>query len=423
LSDNSILINAYEFTYEDTSVELGKTYYYYVLTEVDGNNYFSEADAGYARQDLNFVINSSHGSPSPSTGTYTYTAATNVPSGSVSSPADQTSSVRYICTGYSGTGNAPSGNTTSYPEFTIEQESGITWNWKPQYIVTVSAGSNGIVTSDPSGWHDGGDSITVTAQPDSGFDVDRWLVNGTKVQDGGTSLTRNNLSGAQNISVLFTNTEVNFSITSEHGNPSPEVGSNSYNVNDSVPSGSVTSPADDNGSQRFICTGFIGTGDAPTGTSTSYSSFQITQDSSITWQWKTQYMVSMQMSSGGVIVGNPSGWHDENCSITASVQPNSGYEVEKWFINGTAYQNGGNDFSFDSLEEPTNIYVQFMQADTVLGDFTGEGDVNMLDFAVLASQWMNAPGTPSADISVPADGFVDALDLVVLAENWLIGLN
>jgi len=49
--------------------------------------------------------------------------------------------------------------------------------------------------------------------------------------------------------------------------------------------------------------------------------------------------------------------------------------------------------------------------------------VDLLDFSVLAGQWLQAPGEPSADIApeIP-DGVVDILDLAVLANHWLEGL-
>ncbi|HUT30717.1 MAG TPA: LamG domain-containing protein [Sedimentisphaerales bacterium] len=57
-------------------------------------------------------------------------------------------------------------------------------------------------------------------------------------------------------------------------------------------------------------------------------------------------------------------------------------------------------------------------------DVTGNCMVDLEDFAVLGSQWLGPPATPSADIAPnPADGWVDGLDLAVLAGQWLeIGL-
>ena len=54
-------------------------------------------------------------------------------------------------------------------------------------------------------------------------------------------------------------------------------------------------------------------------------------------------------------------------------------------------------------------------------DLDGTGDVSFGDFSILASQWMQAPGTPSADIAPEAagDGEVNILDLAVLTDHWL----
>jgi hypothetical protein len=55
-------------------------------------------------------------------------------------------------------------------------------------------------------------------------------------------------------------------------------------------------------------------------------------------------------------------------------------------------------------------------------DIDGDGDVDFFDYAILASQWLQAPGEPSADIApLGGDGIVNILDLGVLADNWLEG--
>jgi parallel beta-helix repeat protein len=54
-------------------------------------------------------------------------------------------------------------------------------------------------------------------------------------------------------------------------------------------------------------------------------------------------------------------------------------------------------------------------------DLDGDGDVDFFDFAILASQWHQVPGIPSADIA-PAirDQVVSMEDLAVITENWLL---
>ena len=54
-------------------------------------------------------------------------------------------------------------------------------------------------------------------------------------------------------------------------------------------------------------------------------------------------------------------------------------------------------------------------------DINGDDKVDFLDFAILADQWFQAPGIPSADIAPESgdDGIVNLLDLNVLTEHWL----
>jgi len=54
------------------------------------------------------------------------------------------------------------------------------------------------------------------------------------------------------------------------------------------------------------------------------------------------------------------------------------------------------------------------------GDLNNDCRVNFLDFAILANQWLQLPGTPSADIApIVGDDIVNFLDLALMAEHWL----
>lgn len=57
-------------------------------------------------------------------------------------------------------------------------------------------------------------------------------------------------------------------------------------------------------------------------------------------------------------------------------------------------------------------------------DIDGDWDVDLLDYTILADQWQQVPGEPSADIDPPfGDGIVDINDLAFLVENWLWGVS
>ena len=56
----------------------------------------------------------------------------------------------------------------------------------------------------------------------------------------------------------------------------------------------------------------------------------------------------------------------------------------------------------------------------MLADLNEDGKINLVDFAILASQWRQVPGVPSADIAPPdsGDGIVDIYDLELLVDDW-----
>ncbi|MHC4543658.1 MAG: Ser-Thr-rich GPI-anchored membrane family protein [Planctomycetota bacterium] len=64
-----------------------------------------------------------------------------------------------------------------------------------------------------------------------------------------------------------------------------------------------------------------------------------------------------------------------------------------------------------------------LQCDT-LCDFDNNNEINFADLAILAGQFGQAPGSPSADIApeVP-DNFVDRRDLAVFVEKWLFDIT
>lgn len=56
-------------------------------------------------------------------------------------------------------------------------------------------------------------------------------------------------------------------------------------------------------------------------------------------------------------------------------------------------------------------------------DIDGDGKVDSVDYSILALQWQQAPGVPSADI-VPfsGNGIVNVNDLSFFVESWLVGI-
>jgi hypothetical protein len=57
-----------------------------------------------------------------------------------------------------------------------------------------------------------------------------------------------------------------------------------------------------------------------------------------------------------------------------------------------------------------------------VSDFDFSENVDFLDLAAIAEQWLGTPGDPSADIApTPPDGKINLLDFSRFAQEWLIG--
>jgi hypothetical protein len=139
-------------------------------------------------------------------------------------------------------------------------------------------------------------------------------------------------------------------VSSAQDTPTPTSGW--FDAGTSIPA-SVTTPWAGSTGTRFVCTGWTGTGSVqPSGTGSSVT-FTINQVSSLTWNWKTQYLLTVLTDPSGLSpqpVRNPLGeagpangwWYDASTSVTLTAQSVSGYNFKNWAIDGTPQGNGAN---------------------------------------------------------------------------------
>ncbi|MCK4998368.1 MAG: dockerin type I repeat-containing protein, partial [Anaerohalosphaera sp.] len=82
--------------------------------------------------------------------------------------------------------------------------------------------------------------------------------------------------------------------------------------------------------------------------------------------------------------------------------------------------------NFDSSTEPGQV-LDFISlligTNREIGDFNGDGTVNMKDLEILVNDWLS--GNSLADIAPPpaGDGIVNIMDFAVMADNWLITID
>jgi len=129
--------------------------------------------------DVYLTVESDYGSPNPPVGENYLNYGMTI-TASVDSPvAGVTEGTRYVCTGWNGTGSAPAIGGTNSCQFTITQNSSITWAWKTQYELTIEIlpEGSGTVELSPAGedgYYDNGEVVTLTANSNTGYVFSHW---------------------------------------------------------------------------------------------------------------------------------------------------------------------------------------------------------------------------------------------------------
>tara|TARA_B110000467_G_scaffold8007_1_gene7073 strand:- start:138 stop:3911 length:3774 start_codon:yes stop_codon:yes gene_type:complete len=159
---------------EITGVDSGKVgFFSWYQHKLDIHHIKVEEIAG-----MPFEVFSNFGKPSPPAGLTNFEPGTKVLA-TVPSPIVDPPGFRRKVTGWSGTGSAPKGGIWFLPgnprlSFVINQASSLTWNWKTEVKVNITADGGGKVTGGSSKWYKEGSKLIVTAVPSTGNMFDGW---------------------------------------------------------------------------------------------------------------------------------------------------------------------------------------------------------------------------------------------------------
>jgi len=131
--------------------------------------------------------------------------------------------------------------------------------------------------------------------------------------------------------------QVQLTVVSAYDSPNPTSGP--YTPGTSI-TASVTSPVAGPAGTQYVCTGWTGTGDVPASGIGTTTTFIIAQDSSITWNWKTQYYLTVKTDPPGAATIPGEGWYDTPATLTAPLVSGK-YSFRFWFVDGV-YQGKAN---------------------------------------------------------------------------------
>jgi hypothetical protein len=119
------------------------------------------------------------------------------------------------------------------------------------------------------------------------------------------------------------------SVASQRGMSVPIPG-NHRHLQGTVVNLSVTSTPITVGSTQWVCTGWTGQGDVPaSGTMTSVAAFNLTQDSAISWVWRTDYRLTLSGTTNGELA-TAAAWVPEGTNFVVEAMAAPYYHLDSW---------------------------------------------------------------------------------------------
>ncbi|MFH1422175.1 MAG: right-handed parallel beta-helix repeat-containing protein, partial [Planctomycetota bacterium] len=246
--------------------------------------------------------------------------------------------------GWTGTGSVPPNGTEPTCNFDITENSEITWLWKIQYLLVVDilptdSGTVDITPSSPDNYYDVNTSLIVTANKNSGYVFDCW--NGDLISDFYTETFT--IYSPMNITANFV-PGFTLIIDSVYGETDPLAGEYTYANGTEVTVNCGETPYYGSAGTRYICDGWIGSGNVPS-LGTEYScTFTITEDSSIQWLWHVEYFLTVEIDppDSGTVEISPEtsdNYYDVNDELTLTAAPDISYWFSSWEGDLTSTNN------------------------------------------------------------------------------------
>jgi hypothetical protein len=178
-------------------------------------------------------------------------------------------------------------------------------------------------------------------------------------------------------------TQYYLTVTSPYGTPSPVSG---WFDSGSSMTESVTSPVSGGSGVQYVCIGWSGAGSVPASGTASSVTFTIGAPSTITWNWQTQYYLTVNNGGQGTTSGQS--WYNAGASATFSISPTtvSGgtgiqYVFNGWIGLGSGSYTGSSSSHSVTMNNPitetANWQTQYyLTVSSAYGTTSGQGWYN-----------------------------------------------
>jgi hypothetical protein len=239
-------------------------------------------------------------------------------------------------------------------DLTLEAE----YDTQHQLVIDTNFGTT---TPPIDGWYKAGSIFQISASAPSTIDGEQyvwlgWTGTGLGSYSGMDKSVLITMTGPINETAAWRH-EYFLTSTSLQGSPTPTSG---WFIAGKAINASVISPwplyAENS---RYVCTGWTGIGSVPpSGTSTTVT-FTIDAPSSIDWNWKTQYLLTVVTYPEGISpypdISPPGSWYDKDTVVTCTAKEISGYIFDHWGCDrprgGGTWKSGINPINVTMYEQ------------------------------------------------------------------------
>lgn len=293
------------------------------------------------------TINSPHGGVFPPVGSHAYEDGTPVV---ISAQEQIVGQTRYRPIGWNLTGSQTASGAGASATITHQGDATVTWSYATEHYLTTSTIGAGLVSTS-SGWYAAGSVVNVQAQPDVGADFVQWSgdIEGCTIAGANISVPMTRPRGP--ITAQFTSATPTYSveIISAYASVTPAPATYAYEAGQSV----TFSAADVIGADtRHLCTGYTVTGATnQTGSGNSFA-LSITGNLTVTWHWKTQYLLSTTANGPGSVSTGEGQWIDANAPVTINATAGEGANFVAWSGDVAAGAANGAQFTIAAMTRP-----------------------------------------------------------------------
>jgi len=270
-----------------------------------------------------------------------------------------------------------------------------------EFEITSTAGENGEVDPDGVTIVTYGSDLGLTADPNTGYQVDAWSVDGSEAQTGGDSFTLTNIQANHTVDVTFKLPE--FEISSAAGE-NGEVDPDGVTI---VTYGSDMGLAADPNTGYQVDTWSVDGSEVQTGgDSLTLTDIQADHTVDVTFRL-LEFEITSSADPNGTVSPDGATTVTYGSDLEFTATPATGYQVDKWSVDGNDVQTGGDSFTLEDIQADHSVDVTF----------------RLLEFEVTGVSGENGAISPDGDTTVTYGSnleFTAAPDGEYLVRIWSV---